>query len=297
VRVLVIGNSGQLAHALADATRFDDIEVATIGRPQIDLALPDTIEPVIVDAKPDAVVNAAAYTAVDQAEDDKETAHALNSIGPAHIARICARLDIPFVHVSTDYVFDGEKGSPYTEADETRPIGVYGRSKLEGERSVAQHCPRHAILRTSWLFSPHGNNFVKTMLRLARSRLEIGVVDDQIGNPTYAPHLADVILDLSRTLSRNPSYAVGHGVFNAAGTGHVTWCGLAREVFAASARSGGPIATVRPIITSEYPTRAARPRDSRLDGGKLARVHGLRLPDWQSGVADCVAKLVAGQSF
>ena len=199
---------------------------------------------------------------------------------------------MPIIHVSTDYVFDGTKPGPYVETDATNPRCVYGASKAAGELAVAAANPHHIILRTAWVHSPFGQNFVKTMLRLAAGRPRLGVVADQLGNPTYAPHLATAILDIAARLEGLSSGAGPWGVFHATGSGETTWHGLACEVFACSRALGGPTAEVDPIATSAYPTPAARPANSRLDGAKLAAAFGVRLPPWQEGVADNVKRLL-----
>ena len=294
MKVLVIGREGQVARSLVDCKRPEGMAVVALGRPDIDLTDPDSITKAIDAVSPQVVVNAGAYTAVDKAETEPERAELVNATGAAHVAEACAERSLPLVHVSTDYVFDGTKNSPYEEDDPVAPIGVYGRSKLEGERLIATSCPHHVILRTAWVFSPYGHNFVKTMLRLAESRTELGIVHDQHGNPTYAPHLAQAILAVAAQLAEKVSSVDGPwGTYHAVGTGEATWCELAREVFNCSADLGGPRATVNGISTEEYPTPAARPANSRLDCAKLERDFGLRLPDWRSGVAACVSNLLA----
>jgi len=290
VRILVVGNEGQLARSLKALSPPPGVEIAAVGRPALDLLDPSTIKIAFDAAQPDLVVNAAAYTAVDKAESEPDAAFAVNGAGAEALAQQCAMRSLPFIHVSTDYVFDGSKSSPYRETDPVSPLGAYGRSKLEGERRVAAACPQHIILRTAWVFSPYGQNFVKTMLRLAASRPEIAVVDDQIGNPTYAPHLAAAILEVAQGIARRDS--VSWGLYHAVGSGEVTWCGLAREVFALSERLGGPKADVRAITTAEYPTPARRPANSRLDCTRLRDAFGVELPAWREGVEDCVRELL-----
>lgn len=267
------------------------LEMIAAGRPQLDLAEPATIAMVIGQVEPDVVVNAAAYTAVDKAEQEPERAQIVNAGGAGHIAAACQRRGIPLIHLSTDYVFDGSKDAAYVETDPVAPLGAYGRSKLEGERRIAAACSHHVILRTSWVVSPYGNNFVKTMLRLAETHPEIGVVNDQTGTPTYAPHLAGAILSIAAHLHQSAGGL--WGIYHAAGTGEATWHDVACEVFAQSAQLGGRVTKVRPITTSAYPTPAARPKNSRLDCGKLDRQFGLRLPDWRLGIAACVRALAA----
>jgi dTDP-4-dehydrorhamnose reductase len=294
MKALLIGTQGQLARSLIEASRSEDIELLALGRPTIDLRDPASCVAAISEAKPDAVINAAAYTMVDKAETEPEAAFAVNALGAEALARACAARDIPVLHISTDYVFDGTKPTAYVEDDRVAPLGIYGRSKLEGERRVAAACARHLILRTSWVHSPYGSNFVKTMLRLAGTRDEIAVVDDQVGNPTYAPHLAVAILTIAKRAIRERDLA--WGTYHAAGTGDVTWCGLARQVLRVADRLGGPKAAVRAITTADYPTPARRPANSRLDCNRMHAVLGPRLPPWQDGVEDCVRRILSARA-
>lgn len=294
-RVLVTGSSGQLSICLAEAGPRTGIEVITAGRPSLDLTAPRSVTEAIARHRPDAIVNAAAYTAVDKAEAEPDAAFSVNGLGAGVVATAAESAGVPLIHISTDYVFDGSKSSPYCEEDEVAPASVYGRSKLEGERRVAAATPRHVILRTAWVHSPFGSNFVRTMLRLAASRTDITVVDDQTGSPTYAPHLAVAILAVVRKIGRLESGAPPiWGCYHAAGSGSTSWCGLARAVFSVSGRLGGPTAAIRPIATRDYPTAATRPANSRLDSTRLATVLGVALPDWRLGVEDCVTRLVTG---
>lgn len=292
MRIVVIGTQGQVARSLVAIAPAVGVEIAAIGRPHLDLARGDGVAAKIAGAAPDLIVNAAAYTAVDRAETEPEAAFAVNAGGAEAVAAAASRLGVPLIHLSTDYVFDGSKTSPYVETDPVAPLGVYGRSKLDGERRVASACPRHIILRTAWVHSPFGSNFVKTMLRLAGSWPDVAVVDDQIGSPTFAPHLAEAILEIARLVRSRGSPP--WGIYHAAGSGGVTWCGLAREIFAVSASQGGPVAAVRAITTAEFPTPARRPANSRLDCTLLSRTFGVQLPDWRRGVAACVAGLLQG---
>lgn len=290
--ILVIGKSGQLARTLKEVGAAQtDHNVVCVGRPDVDLCEPDTLRTALDATNPDVVINAAAYTAVDQAETDRERAFALNADGAEAVARCCASRQLPLIHISTDYVFDGRKTSAYVETDPTKPLGVYGASKLEGERRIASACTSHLILRTAWVYSPFQNNFVTTMLRLAHDRDEISVVDDQVGSPTFAHDLARAILAICTVLRRNGGDA-HWGIFHAAGTGAVSWCALAREVFRASHLRGGPSARVIPIRSQDYKTAAARPNNSHLDCTKLAQGYGITLPDWRDGVAACLQQLL-----
>ena len=292
MKVLVTGREGQLARGLLEAADGVGIQAVAIGRPDIDVVDERSVTAVIARERPDLVVNAAAYTAVDKAESEPALAHAVNALGAESVARACAAHAIPIIQISTDYVFDGLKDGPYVENDLTAPINVYGRTKLEGERRVAKDCQRHLILRTAWVYSPRGANFVKTMLRLAATRPSIGVVDDQRGSPTSASHLARIVLDIAGRVAANPA-DVRWGIYHAVGGGETTWFGFAHEVFRHAAAHGLPVADVTAIATSAYPTLARRPANSRLNCDKLRLAFGLELPDWRLGVEDCVARLAA----
>jgi dTDP-4-dehydrorhamnose reductase len=268
-------------------------EVIAVGPPELDLATPDdaAVHAALSASRPDAIVNAAAHTAVDKAESERDLAFAINAAGAGAVARAAARLGVPLVHISTDYVFAGDKVEPYVESDPTGPTGVYGASKLAGEKEVLSSGADVAILRTAWVYSPFGANFVKTMLRLAETRDAVGVVDDQRGSPTNALDLADAVIAVVQNLvgGRNPGH---RGVFHATGGGEGTWADLAEAVFAASAASGGPSADVKRIATADYPTPARRPANSRLDCDALSDRHGVRLPDWRGSVGAVTARLV-----
>jgi dTDP-4-dehydrorhamnose reductase len=289
VKILVTGRDGQLARGLADVAGAG-VQVVAIGRPELDLADEKSVAAVVARERPDIVVNAAAYAAVDKAETEPDLALAVNALGAEHVATACAARAVPIIHISTDYVFDGTKSGPYLEGDPTAPINVYGRTKLEGEQRVAKACERHLILRTAWVHSPWGVNFVKTMLRLAAIRPTIGVVDDQKGSPTYAPHLAAIVLAIAARVSADPA-GVRWGVYHAVGGGETTWSGFAREIFRRAAELGLPAAEVTAIVTAAYPTLARRPANSRLNCDRLRLSLGLELPDWRVGVRDCLARI------
>ena len=282
MRLVVTGKAGQVALSLAERAPAG-ARVILLGRPELDLAEPADIAAALTAARPDVVVNAAAYTGVDKAETEREMAFAVNAVGAGAVAAATHALGVPLIHISTDYVFDGSKAAPYTESDATAPLGVYGASKLAGEQAVLAAHPGAVICRTAWVYSPFGANFVKTMLRLAETRGEVGVVADQIGNPTNALDIADCVLQLASKRAE--------GVFHMAGPGDASWADLAEAIFAASAAHGGPSARVRRITTADYPTPAPRPANSRLDCRKLAETHGLSLPDWRPSLAAVVARL------
>ena len=291
IRVLVAGGSGQVARALVDTAPATDVDVVALGRPGLDLTDPASIEAAVRSAEPAIVINAAAYTAVDQAETDEAGAHALNAEGAGLLAAAAARAGAPILHLSTDYVFSGDKTAPYTEADLPAPTGAYGRSKLAGEAAVAAANPRHAIFRTAWVYSPYGKNFAKTMLRFAETREELSVVHDQIGNPTSAHDIARALWDAARQLARNPA-ALRPGIYHMTASGEASWAEFAEEIFRLSAACGGPAARVRRITTAEYPTPTRRPANSRLDCSKLAGQFGIILPQWQASTRTCVEQLV-----
>ncbi|TCM20809.1 dTDP-4-dehydrorhamnose reductase [Novosphingobium sp. PhB165] len=294
MRLAVTGTSGQVASSLLECGPARGVEVVTVGRPELDLASasPDDAIRALEAASPDVIVSAAAYTAVDRAESDAETAHAVNCRGAAAIAQAAKQLGVPLVHLSTDYVFSGTTGQPRRESDATAPLGVYGLTKLDGEHRVtALYGENTAILRTAWVYSPFGGNFVKTMLRLAGERPEISVVSDQIGNPTSALDIAEGVLTVARNLVRSPDPAL-RGTFHMAATGEASWADLAEETFKISRRFGGPQAEVRRISTEDYPTPARRPADARLDSSRIKLVHGVVMPTWQWSLAAVVERLV-----
>lgn len=291
LRIAVTGRTGQVVTALVERGMAAGHEVITLGRPELDLADPASVARALEAVAPDVVVSAAAYTAVDKAETESDLAHAVNGVGAGAVAEAARALGVPLVHVSTDYVFDGRLERPYVESDPTGPTGVYGASKLAGEEAVlAAHPEGSAVLRVAWVYSPFGGNFVKTMLRLAGDRDEVSVVADQIGNPTSALDIADGILMVASNLVANGDPAL-RGVFHMTARGEASWADFAQAIFTASAAVGGPSATVRRITTTDYPTPATRPANSRLDCTRIAQVHGVTLPDWQGAVKDIVARL------
>ena len=294
MRVLVTGKVGQVVSALLERAP-GGVEVIALGRPELDLTEIASIRPAIRAAfngsVPDVVISAAAYTAVDKAEGEPELAMAINAAGAGEVARVAHELAIPVIHLSTDYVFDGRKLAPYVEDDPVAPLGVYGRSKLAGEQAVLAAHPDARICRTAWVYSPFGSNFVKTMLHLAETREELGVVADQIGNPTSALDIADAVFAIAEVLVAHPGQTP-RGIFHLTGSGEGSWADLAETVFTASAAYGGPSARVKRITTADYPTPAPRPANSRLDGGALARAYGITLPNWRLSVAQIVARLI-----
>lgn len=291
MKIAVTGKAGQVASSLGERGMMAGHEVITLGRPELDLANPASVLNVITSAAPEVIVSAAAYTAVDKAEGESAEAHTVNSAGAEAVAKAAKALGVPLIHISTDYVFDGRLDRAYTERDATGPTGVYGASKLAGEKAVLAVYPENsAILRVAWVYSPFGSNFVKTMLRIANDRDEITVVADQIGNPTSALDIADGILKVAQNLITSPNPSL-RGVFHMTAEGEATWAEFAEAVFSASLASSGPSAMVKPITTSEYPTPAARPANSRLNCEQIALYHGVNLPAWQVSVKAVVGRL------
>jgi len=292
MHVTVIGKAGQVARALAERACMHQAKVLLLGRPELDLVDPSCVEGTLRETRGDLIVNAAAYTAVDRAEAEHDMAEAINGAGAGTVAAAARAMGVPIIQLSTDYVFDGTLHRPYREDDAVNPLGAYGRSKLHGETAVAAATDDHVILRTAWIYSPFGKNFVKTMLRLAAERDEIGVVADQVGSPTSALDLADGIYKVARNLLEKPQEGKLRGIFNMAGRDFASWAEFASEIFAVSARLGGPSARIRPLSTTDYPTPAKRPGNSRLDGTKLEAIHGIRLPSWRSSLELCVERLI-----
>lgn len=297
MRILVIGRDGQLARALAERASHHGAVVTLIGRPRLDLAVPSGVEDALSEFEGDVIINAAAYTAVDQAEREPDLANLINGAGAGAVARAAAQMNIPVIQVSTDYVFDGMAAGPYLEDAIPHPLGVYGASKLLGEQAVAAATANHVILRTAWVYSPFGKNFVKTMLRIARERHEIAVVGDQVGSPTSAFDLADGILMVCRHLTNRPDDPALRGIFHITGSGRASWAEFASAIFAYSGSLGGPSAEVRSIETRDYPTPAQRPAQSQLDGRRLVAAYGITLPPWRTSLKTCVARLVAEADY
>ncbi len=291
-RMVVTGIEGQVVRSLLERGQLSEkFEVVALGRPALDLSEPDRVGAALREAQPDVIVSAAAYTAVDRAETDEPAAHVINAVSAGRIGAAAALLGVPVIHLSTDYVFDGEKPEPYLETDPVGPTSAYGRTKLAGERAVAEATDNHVILRTAWVYSPFGRNFLKTMLQLAESRDHINVVDDQVGNPTSALDIADGILLIADNLLESDAADL-RGIFHMTGSGAATWADFAAEIFAASARYGGPIAEIGRIPSSAYPTPARRPANSRLDCQKLAHNHGVKLGSWEYSASETTERFI-----
>lgn len=296
MRIVVTGGPfGQVLESLLEVGSGAGHEIVPLGPPDLDLAAEETaIAQAITASRPDAIVSAAAYTAVDKAESDRELAYLINARGPGAIAKAANDLQVPLVHISTDYVFDGFKAEPYVEEDSVGPASVYGASKLAGEEAVLAAHSDVAVLRTAWVYSPFSANFVKTMLRLAEDRDELGVVADQRGNPTSALDIAHTVIAVLENL-RNSDDPALRGLFHMTSSGEASWAEFAEAIFAVSSAAGGPSARVRSITTEDYPTPAKRPANSRLDSSKLARVHGVRLPEWRTSTELVVRRLVGSK--
>lgn len=292
-RLLLLGVNGQVGHELA-RTLAPLGEVAIPDRSRYDFADPSTLAAVVADTRPHVVVNAAAYTAVDRAEADVATATAVNAEAPGHLARAAKACGALLVHYSTDYVFDGTKATPYGEDDTPHPMGVYGRTKLEGENAIRASGAEHVIFRTSWVYSARGQNFLLTVLRLAAEREQLRVVADQIGAPTWARTIAETTAAaLTRDLARRVSGGFESAVVHLAAAGATSWHGFASAIVAGARARGATLACreVLPISTADYPTAARRPANSRLAGQMLRLRYGITLPAWDAALAACLDEI------
>ena len=292
--ILVAGKTGQLARCLVDVAEQRALPIIAVGRPEFDLEDSGSIDRAVDAALPRAIVNAAGYTAVDRAESEPERAFAVNRDGAERLAATARRLQIPFVHVSTDYVFDGRKSSTYFEDDIPCPLGVYGRSKLEGELAVMDTNPDALVFRTSWVYSPYGTNFLKTVLRLADTRDVVRVVDDQRGAPTAAIDVASAIVDALGQVNEKTAQTRA-GIYHVTAAGETTWYGFAKVIFSGWHDRGHRVPVLEPIASADYPSLVERPANSRLDCGKIDRVFGIRMPLWSMSVGACLDMLAASQ--
>jgi len=292
MRIVVTGRDGQVACSLVERAQVRGHEIIPVGRPELELAgKPASIMAAIERERPNVIVSAAAFTKVDLAESEPDLAFAINERGAGAVARAAHELGVPLIHLSTDYVFDGTKTAAYTEEDATSPTSIYGASKLAGEQAALAEHDNTVVLRTAWVYSPFGSNFVRTMLKLAAQRAEVTVVSDQKGNPTNALDIADAIFRIADNLCMGATRDQV-GVFHMTAAGEASWAEFADRIFQASSEAGGPAATVKHIATTDYPTAARRPANSTLECGKLARVHGIRLPEWRSSLTAVVDRLV-----
>ncbi|MGV1873829.1 dTDP-4-dehydrorhamnose reductase [Agrobacterium rosae] len=290
MRIAVTGNQGQVVTSILERAEQRSAEIIALGRPRLDLSNPVSIRKSLFDVRPDIVVSAAAYTAVDGAENDEAAAFNVNARGPEFLAKVTDELGIPIIHISTDYVFSGDKVTPYTESDETNPMSVYGSSKLAGEVAIAKHNADHAILRTSWVYSPFGNNFLRTMLKLAETRDSVAIVGDQKGTPTSALDIADAVLTVAEQLLAKSDLCL-RGVFHLTGQGEATWAEFAETIFDHLRQSTGKAVTVKRITTDDYPTSAKRPKNSRLSVQKIGDIYGIFLPAWEKSTYEVMQRL------
>lgn len=284
MKVLITGKNGQVGSCLvSQLTESSSIDFLALGRDELDITNAEQVNEIVNKYQPTVIINAAAYTYVDKAESEIELATAINSVGPKNLAKAASSVDAAILHISTDYVFAGNKDGLYSEADEVNPQGVYGQSKLAGERSVEQECKAHIILRTAWVFSEFGNNFVKTMLRLAQKRNTLSVVADQFGGPTYAGDIANALIEIAKQIQYDTAK---FGVYHYSGYPHVSWQEFATEIFseALSQHIIEKPVTVNAIPTSEYPTPAKRPANSKLDCSKITTNFSIQPSDWKAAL-------------
>ncbi len=287
--LLVFGAAGQVGQELLALATARDVQATGVTRKQADITDADAVIALVTATRPRLLVNAAAYTAVDRAEGEPDAAEAGNALGPTVLARAAEAAGVPLLHLSTDYVFDGSKHGAYAEDDPIAPLGVYGRTKAAGESGVREASARHVILRTAWVYGAYGNNFLKTMLRLAGERDRLRVVGDQHGCPTATIDIAEAILAVDRTLAQGGR---PYGTYHFAGTGDTSWHGFAEAIVAAQAPRTGRHPPVDAITTDEYPTPARRPANSRLDSRRFAETFGIRAAPWRERVDALVARLV-----
>jgi dTDP-4-dehydrorhamnose reductase len=291
LRLTVFGAAGQLGCALQRRAAVANVAFSGFDH-QSDIRDPREVEAAIAKSKPDIVINAAAYTAVDKAESDAGAAQSINRDGAAVVAKVTRQSRLPLIHISTDYVFDGTKTSAYREDDPVAPMSVYGHTKADGERAVLDLHPGSLIGRTAWVYGLEGNNFVKTMLRLGETREQVSVVDDQRGSPTFADDLADALLQMSARIAAERE-TMPAGIYHLTGTGEATWCEFARAIFAIANQHGRSAVRVAAIGTKDYPTAARRPANSVLSCEKAERTFGVRLPQWRDGLDRMLAQHLA----
>ncbi|WP_200904227.1 dTDP-4-dehydrorhamnose reductase [Vibrio sp. VPAP30] len=290
MKILVTGANGQVGQSLVKQLNNEaDITFLALDKENLDITNKDAVEKMVQEFSPDVIVNTAAYTAVDKAESEPEIADLVNHLGPYNLAVAANKLDATLVHISTDYVFSGEATKPYDEKDTTDPESVYGKSKLAGEIAIANACPRHVILRTAWVFGEHGNNFVKTMLRLAKTRDCLGVVDDQLGGPTYAGDIAKALIVIAKKVASDE--ATLFGTYHYSGLPHVSWYEFATDIFEQAYQQEllARIPTVNAISTSEFPTPAKRPSNSCLSTSLVGNKFNLQASDWKQALKDLTA--------
>ena len=291
MKILITGAHGQVGKELTHIATERGYEVLAAGSTELDITQAQNVERYINNFKPDIVINAAAYTAVDKAEEEQNLAYAINKNGAQNIASACKSLNIPLLHISTDYVFDGSNSEPYKEEDNVSPLGVYGKSKWQGEEAIRLNLTNHIILRVAWVFGTHGNNFVKTMLRLGNERDELNVVADQYGGPSPAKNIAETLIDLVADYQKNK--ILKWGTYHYCGRLKTSWYDFAREIFNQAFDMGllDKKIKVHPITTAEYPTAAKRPGNSMLDCSKLKTTFNIEMPDWKKSLQQVLIEL------
>lgn len=287
--IILTGANGQVGSEIKLLASEYDMPVNAYSHLQCDILNYDILKNLIEAELPEAVVNTAAYTAVDKAEDDADSAYAINHKGSENLARICADLNIPLIQLSTDYVFDGKADKPYLETDATLPESIYGKSKLDGENAIIKQCKKYIILRTSWVFGRYGNNFVKTMLRLASERKELSVVKDQTGCPTSARSIAQAVLKIVSAIRQGDT---NWGIYHFCGKPETTWYNFAREIFHQAEAFGQKPPAIVPITSTEYPQRASRPMYSVLNCEKIQSVYAIKQPDWNEDLHNLLEDLI-----
>jgi dTDP-4-dehydrorhamnose reductase len=290
MKILVTGANGQVGHCLQQHLRNNNWDFVALTRAELDISDAQAVDTAVAQIRPDVIINAAAYTAVDKAEQEQDLAYAINRDGPANLARAAKNHGAAILHISTDYVFAGDAEGVYCEEDATGPQGIYGKSKLDGELAVAAANNKHIILRTAWVFGEHGNNFVKTMVRLGQSRDTLGVVADQEGGPTYAGDIAAALLNIVTHYANNPN--IPWGIYHFSGMPHISWFGFAQHIFAEVAQAGiyaKAVPQLNAITTADYPTPAKRPANSKLNCSKLEQAFGITPSNWQSALKNISA--------
>jgi dTDP-4-dehydrorhamnose reductase len=290
MRILVLGINGQLGWELGRQGRESGFDIIPLDLPEFDITNPEAVEKNVMQSEASLVINASAYTAVDKAESEPELAFAVNCDGPGFLADSCAKADIPLIHISTDYVFDGNKKSPYLESDPISPMGVYGKSKAAGEAKVRQCAKEHIILRTAWLYGTHGQNFVKTILRIGRDNEVVRVVSDQFGSPTFAADLAEAALTIASNIRREKQ--VTWGTYHYCGRGVTSWYDFSVEIFRlAKQHESFAVKKVEPISTAEYPTTVKRPADSSLDCSSIGKCFDIYPKAWEKSLSDMIRSI------
>lgn len=289
-KILITGSKGQVGSCLVAQASDAGWTIYAVDRDELDVTNPSAVNRIVSELMPDVIINAAAHTAVDRAETDIDASYAINRDGPQHLAVAAARINAAFLHISTDYVFAGDKSERYSEIDIVNPQGVYGASKLAGEKAVIEACAKHIILRTAWVFCEHGNNFVKTMLRLASEKDQLGIVADQFGGPTYAGDIAAALLIIAEKAMNSPE-AVSWGIYHFSGEPHVSWYQFAQAIFNEAVNKAilNKLPVLKSLETKDYPTPAKRPANSRLDCTKILKEFEIKPSNWMQAIQNIAA--------